>query len=145
MQAERLISELNRLAGEAHALRKAEKPLSRLQSEVMSVSERLTLFANIMNGHSFLLVPAPEKTTDPWLVPPAFAQHYKEEQFAPIQTQLQTMANAYAKADGFAFSRAANQLRDGLRQLVEAPRLVPGQVGLAGQDDRHAFDLIWPS
>ena len=53
------LPELNKLAGEAHALRKAEKPLSRLQSEVMSVSERLTLFANIMIGHSFILVPAP--------------------------------------------------------------------------------------
>src|ERR1700704_5289615 len=35
------LPELNALAGQAHALRKAEKPLSRLQSEVMSVSERL--------------------------------------------------------------------------------------------------------
>ena len=55
------LPELNVLAGEAHALRKAEKPLDRLQSEVMSVSERLTLFANVMNGSAFLLVPAPEK------------------------------------------------------------------------------------
>jgi cytochrome c-type biogenesis protein CcsB len=132
------LPELNRLAGEAHALRKAEKPLSRLQSEVMSVSERLTLFANIMNGHSFLLVPAPEKTTDPWLVPPAFAQHYKEEQFAPIQTQLQTMANAYAKADGFAFSRAANQLRDGLRQL--SPKIYPTEKELRLEYFYNHFD-----
>ena len=36
------LPELNRLANEAHALRKAEKPLDRLQNEVMSVSERLT-------------------------------------------------------------------------------------------------------
>src|SRR5688572_15454579 len=132
------LPELNRLAGEAHALRKAEKPLSRLQSEVMSVSERLTLFANIMNGHSFLLVPAPEKTTDPWLVPPAFAQHYKEEQFAPIQTQLQTMANAYAKADGFAFSRAANQLRDSLRQL--SPKIYPTEKELRLEYFYNHFD-----
>jgi len=132
------LPELNKLAGEAHALRKAEKPLSRLQSEVMSVSERLTLFANVMNGHSFLLVPAPEKTTDPWLVPPAFAQHYKEEQFAPIQTQLQTMANAYAKADGFAFSRAANQLRDGLRQL--SPKIYPSEKELGLEYFYNHFD-----
>lgn len=132
------LPELNRLVGEAHALRKAEKPLSRLQSEVMSVGERLTLFANIMNGHSFLLVPAPEKTTDPWLVPPAFAQHYKEEQFAPIQTQLQTMANAYARADGFAFSRAANQLRDGLRQL--SPQIYPAEKELRLEYFYNHFD-----
>ena len=52
------LPELNRLAGEAHALRKAEKPLDRLQSEVMSVSERLALFAHVMDGSAFLLVPA---------------------------------------------------------------------------------------
>jgi cytochrome c-type biogenesis protein CcsB len=117
------LPELNALADQAHALRRAEKPLSRLQSEVMSVTERLGLFANIMQGSAFLIVPAPEKTSDPWLVPPGFAQYYKEEQFAPVQTQLQTMANAYVKGDSFAFSRAANQLRDGLRRL--SPKIYP--------------------
>ncbi len=122
------LPELNALASQAHALRKAEKPLNRLQSEVMSVTERLGLFAHVMDGSAFLLVPAPEKTTDPWLVPPAFAQYYKEQQFAPLQTQLQTMANAYVKGDGFAFSRAANQLRDGLRQL--SPKIYPDESQL---------------
>jgi len=89
------LPELNALAGQAHALRKAEKSLSRLQSEVLSVTERLALFAHVMDGSAFLLAPAPEKTTDPWIVPPAFAQYYNEQQFAPVQTQLQTMANAY--------------------------------------------------
>ena len=111
------LPELNVLAGEAHALRKAEKPLDRLQSEVMSVSERLTLFAHVMEGSAFLLVPAPEKATDAWLVPPDFARHYSVSQFNEPQTQLQTLATAYAKGDGFQFSRAANQLRDGLRGL----------------------------
>src|SRR4051812_39086207 len=122
------LPELNALASQAHALRKAEKPLTRLQSEVMSVSERLALFAHIMDGSAFLLVPAPQKTTDPWLVPPAFAQFYSEQQFAPVQTQLQTMANAYVKGDSFAFSRAANQLRDGLRQL--SPGIYPKESQL---------------
>src|SRR5437762_5575269 len=122
------LPELNTLASQAHALRKAEKPLNRLQSEVMSVSERLALFANVMNGTAFLLVPAPEKATDPWLVPPAFAQYYNEQQFAPVQTQLQTMANAYVKGDGFAFSRAANQLRENLRQL--SPKIYPEESKL---------------
>jgi cytochrome c-type biogenesis protein CcsB len=94
----------------------------------MSVSERLALFARIMDGSAFLLVPAPEKKTDAWIVPPAFAQFYNETQFAPVQTQLQTMANAYAKADTFAFSRAANQLRDGLRAL--SPRIYPEESQL---------------
>jgi cytochrome c-type biogenesis protein CcsB len=122
------LPELNALAGQAHALRKAEKPLSRLQSEVMSVSERLALFAHIVDGSAFLLAPAPEKATDPWIVPPAFAQYYNEQQFAPVQTQLQTMANAYVKGDSFAFSRAANQLRDNLRQL--SPKIYPEESQL---------------
>ncbi|HVF71569.1 MAG TPA: cytochrome c biogenesis protein CcsA [Chthoniobacterales bacterium] len=122
------LPELNALASQAHALRKAEKPLSRLQSEVMSVSERLTLFAHIMDGSAFLLVPAPQKTTDAWLVPSSFAQFYKEEQFAPVQTQLQTMASAYSKGEGFAFSRATNQLRENLRQL--SPQIYPPESQL---------------
>jgi cytochrome c-type biogenesis protein CcsB len=81
-----------------------------------------------MDGSAFLLVPAPEKATDAWIVPPGFAQFYNETQFAPVQTQLQTMANAYAKGDGFAFSRAANQLRDGLRGL--SPKIYPEESQL---------------
>ena len=122
------LPELNALASQAHALRKAEKPLTRMQSEVMSVSERLTLFARIMDGSAFLLVPAPQKTTDPWLVPPSFAQYYSEQQFAAVQTELQAMANAYAKGDGFAFSRAANLLRQNLRQL--SPNIYPTESQL---------------
>lgn len=122
------LPELNALASQAHALRKAEKPLSRLQSEVMSVGERLALFAHVMDGSAFLLAPAPEKATDPWIVPPAFAQYYNEQQFAPVQTQLQTMANAYLKGDSFVFSRAANQLRDNLRQL--SPKIYPEESQL---------------
>jgi cytochrome c-type biogenesis protein CcsB len=122
------LPELNTLANQAHALRKAEKPLSRLQSEVMSVTERLSLFARVMDGSGFLLAPAPEKATDPWIVPPAFAQYYNEQQFVPVQTQLQAMANAYVKGDSFAFGRAANQLRDNLRQL--SPRIYPEESQL---------------
>lgn len=122
------LSELNLLATEAHALRKAEKPLDRLQSEVMSVTERLTIFAHVMDGSAFLLVPAPEKATDPWLVPPEFARHYSVSQFNGPQTQLQTLATAYAKGDGFQFSRAANQLRDGLRGL--SPKIYPEESQL---------------
>ena len=122
------LPELNRLAGEAHALRKAEKPLDRLQSEVMSVSERLALFAHVMDGSAFLLVPAAKKTTDAWVVPPEFSQYYEEKQFAPLQTQLQTMATAYTKGDGFQLGRAANQLRDGLRGL--SPKIYPEESRL---------------
>ncbi|MEY2489257.1 MAG: hypothetical protein QOC70_1199 [Verrucomicrobiota bacterium] len=122
------LPELNVLAQEAHALRKAEKPLDRVQSEVMSVSERLALFAHVMDGSAFLLVPAPEKATDAWLVPPDFARYYNAAQFDAPQTQLQTLATAYAKGDGFQFSRAANQLRDGLRGL--SPKIYPEESKL---------------
>ncbi len=122
------LPELNRLAAEAHALRKAEKPLDRLQSEVMSVSERLALFAHVMDGSVFLLVPAPEKTTDAWVVPPDFGRYYNEAQFAAPQTQLQTLATAYAKGDGFQFGRAGNQLRDEPRAL--SPKIYPEESQL---------------
>lgn len=117
------LPELNRLAGEAHALRKAEKPLDRLQQEVMSVSERLALFANVINGSAFLIVPAPKSETDPWVLPPEYSQYYSDEQFAPIQIQLQTLATGYTNGDSFNFSRASNQLRDSLRSL--SPRIYP--------------------
>jgi cytochrome c-type biogenesis protein CcsB len=117
------LPELNRLANEAHALRKAEKPLDRLQQEVMSVSERLALFANVINGNAFLIVPAPKSETDPWVLPPEYSQYYSDEQFAPIQIQLQTVASSYTNGDSFNFSRASNQLRDSLRNL--SPRIYP--------------------
>jgi cytochrome c-type biogenesis protein CcsB len=132
------LPELNVLAGEAHALRKAEKPLDRIQSEVMSVSERLALFAHVMDGSAFLLVPAPEKATDAWLVPPAFAQYYNASQFAAPETQLQTLATAYAKGDGFQFSRAGNQLRDAVRGL--SPKIYPAESQLRLEYFYNHFD-----
>jgi cytochrome c-type biogenesis protein CcsB len=117
------LPELNRLAGEAHALRKAEKPLDRLQQEVMSVSERLTLFTHVMDGSALLIVPASKSETDSWVVPPGFSQYYSEEQFAPIQIQLQTLAAAYTNGDSFNFSRASNQLRENLHAL--SPQIYP--------------------
>ena len=114
------LPELNRLANEAHALRKAEKPLDRLQQEVMSVTERLALFAHVMDGSAFLIVPASKSETDAWMVPPEFSRYYTDAQFAPIQTQLQTLATAYTNSDSFNFSRASNQLRENLHELSPA-------------------------
>ena len=121
------LPELNRLANEAHALRKAEKPLDRVQQEVMSVSERLTLLARAMDGSAFLIVPSPKNETDAWVGPPEWSNYYREEQFAPIQLQLQTLATGYVNGDGFNFSRASNQLRENLRTL--SPSIYP--------QDRH--------
>ncbi len=114
------LPELNRLANEAHAKRKAEKSLDRLEQEVMSVSERLTLFAHVMDGSAFLIVPAATNETDPWVVPPEFARYYAETQFAPAQKELQAVATAYTEGDGFQFSSASRQLRQSLSSLSPA-------------------------
>jgi len=138
-------TELNRLANEAHALRKAEKPLSRLQQEVMSVSERLALFAHVMDGSAFLIVPASQNETDAWVVPPEFSKYYTEAQFAPVQPQLQALATAYTQGDSFQFSRASNQLRESLRAL--SPAIYPQQRPLRLEYFYNHFDgfyrAIW--
>ncbi|MBV9617732.1 MAG: cytochrome c biogenesis protein CcsA [Verrucomicrobia bacterium] len=110
-------SELQRLANEAHALKRAEKTLDRVQQEALAVSDRLGLLANVMNGAAFLIVPAAKNETDTWVVPPDFSRYYNDTQFAPTQGQLQTMATSYVQADGFNFSRAASALRENLRAL----------------------------
>src|SRR5947207_8304873 len=51
------LPELNALASQAHAVRKAEKPLTRLQSEELGVNVRLSLFARAMDGSAVLLAP----------------------------------------------------------------------------------------
>ena len=123
-------AELQRITNEAHELKRAEKPLDRMQQEAMSVSERLALLAHVMDGSAFLIVPASKTETDAWVVPPGYTTYYSDAQFAPVQPDLQTMANAYVTADAFAFSRGANQLRESLRNL--SPSIYPQdrQLGL---------------
>jgi cytochrome c-type biogenesis protein CcsB len=116
-------AELQRLTNEAHALKRAEKPLDREQQEALSVSDRLALLVNVMNGSALLIVPASKSETDQWVVPPEFSRYYTESQFAPVQIQLQTMATSYVQADGFNFSRAASQLRESLRAM--SPSVYP--------------------
>jgi cytochrome c-type biogenesis protein CcsB len=116
-------AELQRLTNEAHALKRAEKPLDRVQQEALGVSDRLALLANVMNGSALLIVPASKSETEAWVVPPEFSRYYTETQFAPVQIQLQTMATSYVQADGFNFSRAASQLRESLRAL--SPSIYP--------------------
>src|SRR4029077_10001840 len=48
-------AELQRLANEAQALKRAEKPLDRVQQEALGVSDRLTLFARLMDGSALLI------------------------------------------------------------------------------------------
>jgi cytochrome c-type biogenesis protein CcsB len=116
-------TELQRIANEAQAAKRAEKPLDRVQQEALSVSDRLTLLAGVMEGSALLIVPAPKNETDPWVVPSEFPRYYTDAQFAPIQIQLQALAKAYAQGDEFNFSRAANELRQNLRAL--SPSIYP--------------------
>jgi hypothetical protein len=116
-------AELQRLATEAQALKRAEKPLTRVQQEALSVSDRLTLLAHVMDGVVLLIVPAPANETDLWVEPSEWSRYYSEAQFAPIRVQLQTAANSCVQGDGFNLSRAANQLRENLRAL--SPSIYP--------------------
>lgn len=119
------LPELQRITNEARALKRAEKPLDRVQQEAISVSDRLTLLANVMNGSAFLIVPAPKSETGAWLVPDlsAAGAYYNEQQLAPAFDELAKMMQAYGQAEGFGFSSAARQIRDNLRTL--SPSIYP--------------------
>src|SRR5437667_3201982 len=116
-------AELQRIANEAQALKRAEEPLDRVQQEALGASDRLTLFARVMDGSALLIVPASTNETDPWVEPSGRSKYLAQAQFAPIQIQLQTLATSYAQGDGFNFSQAASQLRENLRGL--SPSIYP--------------------
>src|SRR2546425_10900514 len=125
-------TELLRIANEARALKRAEQPLDRVQQEALSVNDRLALLGNVMNGNALLIVPSPQRETDAWTVPDptAVAAYYNETQFAPAFAELTKMMRAYTEGDGFNFSRAASQLRVGLRELSPATYPQDRQFGL---------------
>src|SRR5437868_10726952 len=75
-------AELQRLATEAQSLKRAEKPLNRVQQEALSVSDRLTLLAHVMDGSALLIIPAPASETDPWVDPSGRSKYYPEAQVA---------------------------------------------------------------
>src|SRR5437762_3196105 len=106
-------AELLRIANEARARKRAEEPLDRVQQEALNVSDRLVMLSNVTNGSAFLIIPAPRNETDPWVEPSEFSRYYTEAQFAPLQTQLQTLVTGYTQGDGINLSRAASQLREG--------------------------------
>src|SRR5438067_2922326 len=74
-------AELQRIASEAQALKRAEKPLNRVQQEALSVGERLTLLGHVMDASALLIVPAPVNETDPWVDPSAWSKYYSESNF----------------------------------------------------------------
>ena len=110
---------LPQIANEARERKRAEKPLDRVQQEALSVSDRVALFARVMDGGALLIVPSPRKETDPWAPPEpsAIASYYNESQFAAAGMSLQEMVTAYSQTDPFKFSSSANQLRERLRAL----------------------------
>src|SRR5881396_173442 len=110
-------AQLQQLANEAQAAKRAEKPLDRVQQEALGVSDRLTRISHVLDGSALLIVPASGNDTDPWVDPSGWSKYYSEAQFAPVQGQLQILATAYINGDGFNFSRAANQLQENLRSL----------------------------
>jgi cytochrome c-type biogenesis protein CcsB len=134
-------SELQRLATDAQALKRAEKPLTRVQQEALSVSDRLTLLAHVVDGSALLIVPAPASETDPWVDPSGWSKYYSEAQVTPLQTQLQTVANSYVQGDGFNLSRAANQLRENLRAL--SPSIYPGDQKLRLEYFYNHFEAFY--
>ncbi len=125
-------AELQRTASEARALKRAEKPLDRVQQEALSVNDRLALLGNVMNGNALLIVPSPQRETDAWMAPDpgAVAGYYNETQIAPAFAELTKMMRAYTEADAFNFSIATRQLQDNLRAL--SPSIYPqkGQLRL---------------
>jgi cytochrome c-type biogenesis protein CcsB len=134
-------AELQRLAAEAQALKRAEKPLNRVQQEALSVSDRLTLFAHVLDGSALLIVPAPTNDTAVWVDPSGWSRYYAEAQFAPVQPQLQALATAYVNGDGFNFSRAANQLRENLRGL--SPSIYPQERQLRLEYFYNHFEAFY--
>src|SRR5438270_1133595 len=138
---------LQRIANEARALKRAEKPLERLQQEALSVSDRLALFARVMDGSALLIVPAPKSETDPWLVPDPsrVAEYYSESQFETAFSQLRAIVNAYSQGDSLQFGRAVNQFRQNLRTL--SPAIYPTESKLRLEYFYNHFDgfyrAIW--
>jgi len=141
------LPELQRITNEAHALKRAEKPLDRVQQEAMSVSDRLALLANVMNGSAFLIVPAPKIETDAWVVPDpaAGAPYYNKQQLAPVFANLSKAMHADTQADEVHFNSAAHQLRDDFRAL--SPSIYPSERQLRLEYFYNHFDgfyrAIW--
>src|SRR6266576_4042294 len=71
-------AELLRIANEARGRKRAEEPLDRVQQEALSVNDRLALLGNVMNGNALLIVPSPQRETDPWTEPSEFTRYNRK-------------------------------------------------------------------
>ncbi len=124
---------LPQIANEAHERKRAEKPLDRLQQEALSVSDRLALFARVMDGSALLIVPSP--------LPLAIASYYNESQSDGVAPPLQEMMAAYNEADSFKFSRSAHLLREKLRAL--SPSIYPTESNLRLEYFYNHFEAFY--
>jgi cytochrome c-type biogenesis protein CcsB len=121
---------LERLAREAHELRRKGKDLTPLQKEVEMVASRLALYRNLHSGEVFLIVPPPgDSVTARWLIPPDATASYSEAQMGPAVEHLRGLASAYASGDPFQFGLHATQLRSAVRALN--PVLYPSDSRLS--------------
>jgi cytochrome c-type biogenesis protein CcsB len=134
---------LPQIANEAHERKRAEKPLDRVQQEALSVSDRLALFARVMDGSALLIVPSPQKETDPWAppLPLAIASYYNESQSDGVAPPLQEMMAAYNEADSFKFSPSAHLLREKLRAL--SPSIYPTESNLRLEYFYNHFEAFY--
>jgi cytochrome c-type biogenesis protein CcsB len=137
------LTELRQIVNEAHALKRAEKPLDRKQQEALRISDRLAFFGRVMDGSALLIVPAPNNRTDAWLAPDAttVAPYYNEMQFQAAQTRLRALANAYDQGDAFNFSFAAHQARSDLRAL--SPSIYPTEAQLQLEYFYNHFEAFY--
>lgn len=113
------------MAKQAAELDAAKKEVSRTLKEAQTLAGRLTLFANLLQGNLFTIVPPPSNPSQRWLSPTDIASAYPEEKAAVPIGHLRELANAYLAGDDFKFSLSANQLRQELRNL--SPAVYPSE------------------
>ena len=116
------------MAKKASELDAAKKEVSRTLKEAQTLAGRLTLFANLVQGNLFQIVPHPSDPSARWLSPTEIASAYPEAQAAIPIGHLRELANAYLANDQFKFSLNANQLRQELRKL--SPAIYPSDTSL---------------
>ena len=74
--------------------------------------------------------------------PPEFRSYYSETQFEPVaERSCRTTGDRYVEGDGFEFSRAAQQLREGLRAL--SPSIYPRDRQLRLEYFYNHFDAFY--
>ena len=130
---------LNVLLQEAHDTRDAGGKPDLLHQEAENVMGRMALFGKVEKGDLFLIVPAAKDIKQAWLLPPDYANAYKEADFAPATQALQAMATAYVAGDSFKFSSEAHNLRVALRSL--SPTVYPSEDELSRE---YLYNQLFP-